>query len=92
MEIKRTENGHKGQFTAYLDGEQAGLMTYTWAGNSKFIIDHTEADPKFSGKGVGKNLVVAGVAYARERNVKIVPLCPFAKKVIERNSDLQDVL
>jgi predicted GNAT family acetyltransferase len=92
MEIKRTENDHKGTFTAYIDGEQAGLMTYTWAGKTQFIIDHTEADSKFSGKGVGKSMVLSAVEFAREKGVKIIPLCPFAKAVLEKNKDLHDVL
>lgn len=92
MEIKRTESVQKGQFTAYLDGEQAGLMTYSWAGDARFIIDHTEADPKFSGHGVGKSLVMAAVEYAREKKVSIIPLCPFAKSVFERVKEIRDVL
>lgn len=92
MKIERTEQESKGQFAAFLDGEQAGLMTYTWAGPDRFIIDHTEADPKFKGRGVGKNLVLAAVDYAREKKVSIIPLCPYAKRVFEKSEDLRDVL
>jgi len=91
MNIERDDNGRKGRFSALIDGEEAGLMTYTWAGDHKFIIDHTEVNPDFSGKGVGKQLVMAAVAFARERNLKILPLCPYAKKVFERTPEIQDV-
>jgi len=91
MKIQRDDNGRKGQFSAWVDGAEAGLMTYTWAGDHKFIIDHTEVNADFSGKGVGKELVMAAVAFARENNVKILPLCPFAKKVFERTPELRDV-
>ncbi|MBE2274618.1 MAG: N-acetyltransferase, partial [Flavobacteriales bacterium] len=37
-------------------------------------------------------LVKAGVEYAREKNVKVIPLCPFAKKVIAKIPEFQDVL
>ena len=76
----------------YYDGGKAGLMTYSWAGDDKFIIDHTEVDEEYGGKGLGKDLVKAGVAYAREKNVKVIPLCPFAKKVIAKTPEFQDVL
>ncbi|WP_244518655.1 GNAT family N-acetyltransferase [Parapedobacter composti] len=92
MEILRDDNGKKGQFTATINGEQAGLMTYTWAGDNRFIIDHTEANPAFSGQGVGKGLVMAAVDFARENQFKILPLCPYAKTVFERNADIRDVL
>ncbi|MBX9448276.1 MAG: N-acetyltransferase [Taibaiella sp.] len=67
-------------------------MTYTWAGDHRFIIDHTEVDPAFGGKGVGKKLVMTAVAFARDHHLKIIPLCPFAKSTFEKNQDIKDVL
>ena len=92
MEIKRTEDEKRGKFTIYEDHTPAGEMTYVWAGSNKFIIDHTGTFEGYSGKGYGKKLVHAGVAFAREREVKIIPLCPYAKKVIEGDESLHDVL
>jgi predicted GNAT family acetyltransferase len=92
MEIKQTNDTRKGYFEAIEDGKEAGKMTYTWAGDSKFIIDHTEVSPDFNGKGVGKKLVLAAVDYARANNVKIIPLCPFAKSVFDKTEEIRDVL
>lgn len=92
MEIKQTNNESKGFFKAEENEKQAGLMTYSWAGADKFIIDHTEVSPDFNGKGVGKQLVLAAVDFARKENKKIIPLCPFAKATFEKNEDLRDVL
>lgn len=92
MDIQRIDDGKKGFFKAVDDGKEAGLMTYVWAGPGKIIIDHTEVDPAFGGKGVGKQLVMEAVKYARESNIKILPLCPYAKSVFEKNADLHDVL
>lgn len=92
MEIIQ-ENGIKnGIFKAIENYIVAGEMTYVWAGENKFIIDHTEVFPEFEGKGVGKKLVMAAVDYARSNNFKIMPLCPFAKAVFERSKDIQDVM
>lgn len=92
VKIKREDNGKRGQFVIVENDELAGKMTYTWAGENKFIIDHTEVDENFGGKGYGKKLVMAAVEYARENDLKIIPLCPFAKKVFDRTEDIQDVL
>lgn len=92
MNIEQVNDDKKGWFKAVEAGKEAGLMTYVWAGPGKLIIDHTEVSPDFSGKGVGRELVLAAVAYARESKVKILPLCPFAKSVFDKNADLQDVL
>ncbi|KAF2337598.1 GNAT family N-acetyltransferase [Flavobacterium ginsenosidimutans] len=92
MEIQQINDTRKGYFEAIEDGKEAGKMTYTWAGDSKFIIDHTEVSPDFNGKGVGKKLVMAAVDYARANNLKIIPLCPFAKSVFDKVEEIRDVL
>ena len=91
-EIQHHNNEKNGVFEIYEDGVKAGEMTYTWAGTDKFIIDHTQVDEAFSGKGLAKKLVIAGVEYARKNSKKIIPLCSYAKATIDRNAELQDVL
>ncbi|AOC97393.1 hypothetical protein BB050_04315 [Flavobacterium anhuiense] len=92
MEIQQINDIKRGYFEALEDGKEGGKMTYTWAGDSKFIIDHTEVSPDFNGKGVGKKLVMASVDYARANNLKIIPLCPFAKSVFDKVPEIHDVL
>ena len=92
MEIQQINDTRKGYFEALEDGKQAGKMTYTWAGDSKFIIDHTEVNEDFNGKGVGKKLVMKAVEFARNNNLKIIPLCPFAKSVFDKTAEIHDVL
>ena len=92
LEIKQNNKETKGEFVAFLDGKQAGLMTYSWAGAEKFIINHTEVEPEFNGKGVGKELVYKAVEFARENNLKIIPLCPFATATFKKNEEIRDVL
>lgn len=92
MEIIHENTERKGVFIAKEGDRKAGEMTYSQAGPDKIIIDHTEVNPEFKGKGVGKELVYAAVAYAREHNLKIMPLCPFAKATFDKNKELQDVL
>lgn len=92
MEIIQQEDGGKGSFKAMEGTTVAGEMTYVWAGETRFIIDHTEVSPAFNGKGVGKQLLMAAVEFARGRKVSILPLCPFAKAMFEKNKDISDVL
>lgn len=92
MELIRNDDGKNGVFTL-MDKEKAiGNLNYVWAGDDKFIIDHTRVDNNYSGQGLGRKLVMAAVEYARKHNLKIIPLCPFAKKVFEKNKDIEDVL
>ncbi len=89
--IEIEDNGKKGRFVIFHDGEIAGVMAFTWAGEDKFIIDHTEVETKFEGKGLAKQLVMRAVEFARESNVKILPLCPYAHKIFEKDESMKDV-
>ena len=92
MNIQNQEHGAKGAFFIEQDGEWIAEMTYQKSGDDTIIIDHTEVDESLQGKGVGKDLVEAGVKFARENNLKIVAQCSFAKKIIEATPEFQDVL
>lgn len=70
----------------------AGELVYSWAGKDKFIIEHTEVDDLYSGKGIGKQLVMKAVEFARNKKVKIIPLCPYAKSLFNRIPEIGDVL
>ncbi|RQO32243.1 GNAT family N-acetyltransferase [Taibaiella sp. KBW10] len=92
MEMLQFNNETKGSFQAMIDGAKAGTMTYSWAGTDKIIIDHTEVDPAYKGKGVGNELLNAAVDFARAQQIKIMPLCPFAKSVFDKTPSIHDVL
>jgi uncharacterized protein len=92
MNIQHKSGETKGEFYLEENGEIKAKMTYTKLGNTQIIIDHTEVSDDLRGKDVGKKLVQKGVEYARKHNLKVIPLCPFAKATIERDKSLQDVL
>ncbi len=83
----------KGVFTAYIQEDTpAGTMQFNLRENKIMVITHTLVVPAFEGQGVGKALVVAGVAYAQEQGYKILPLCSFARAYIERKPEWQTLL
>ena len=90
--IEQEDNGKKGRYCIYVEDLYAGEMTYTWAGDTKFIIDHTDIEEMFTGKGLGKLLVLRAVDFARTKGLKIIPLCPFAKKVFDTDGSLNDII
>lgn len=92
MEITLNEKAHKGSAKATENEKTAGLMTYSIPDSDFIIIDHTEVESEFRGKGVGKQMLNAIVEMAREKQLKILPLCPFAKAMFEKDNDLKDVL
>lgn len=92
MNIKHRSGETKGEFYFESDGKLKAKMTYSKLGNTQIIIDHTEVSDELRGQEVGKRLVEAGIQHARDNNLKVIPLCPFAKSIIERDKSLQDVV
>lgn len=52
IKIEREDNGQKGRFVIYENETFAGEMTFSWAGENKFIIDHTGVENLFGGKAM----------------------------------------
>ena len=92
FEIAEEREGSKGRYVARAPGLPEAEMTYSVMNPTTIIIDHTGVPDEWRGKGVGRALVERGVLDARERGVKIVPLCPFAKAQIARTPEWRDVL
>ena len=92
MDIKHVEKGGRGGFLIRgEDGKRLAEMTYTTAGDSGIIIDHTEVDEELRGQKVGDQLLAEAVKYAREKGLKIYATCPFALAKLKRNKDYADV-
>lgn len=92
MEILHKNDDNKGAFYVKQNHEILAEMTYVWAGTDRIIIDHTAVSEILKGKGIGKQMITNAVAFAREKKIKIIPLCPFAKSVFDKIKEFNDVL
>lgn len=92
MHIQQEQIGTKGSFYYEEGGKRLAEMTFTMAGDTRMIIDHTDVSDVLRGKGAGKQLVDAAVQHARKNKIKILPLCPFAKSVFDKTEAYRDVL
>ncbi|MEM6555229.1 MAG: GNAT family N-acetyltransferase [Pseudomonadota bacterium] len=91
IQITREDAANGGRYVTIIDGHEAE-MTYSRAGTTRIIIDHTGVPEALKGRGVGKRLVEAAVKDARAEGFKIIPLCPFAKATLDRTPEWQDVV
>jgi predicted GNAT family acetyltransferase len=55
--------------------------------DKKLTVYHTEVDPSAEGKGLAKQLLAAMVAYARQNQLQVIPLCPFVNAQFRRHPD-----
>ena len=76
---------------AYNRGKQIGECEYS-PSNDRWIISHTFVEPAFEGKGIAKKLVLKVIEAARSKGVKVLPLCPYAKKMMAGKEEFKDVL
>ncbi len=92
IDIKKEDNGHKGRFTIYDNERYGGEMTYTAAGDKLLIIDFTHIEQEFAETDLAEKLLTEVVEHAREKNVKVIPLCPVAQALFDKYPSLTDVL
>ncbi|MGF1637270.1 MAG: GNAT family N-acetyltransferase [Cyclobacteriaceae bacterium] len=92
MNIQHKSTETKGSFYVSENEDTLAEMTYSKAGQHLIIIDHTEVSDQLKGKGAGRKMVEVAVLHARNNQLKILPLCPFAKSVFDKTPEFRDVL
>ena len=58
----------------------------------KIMFTHTEVPEAHGGKGLGTALIRAGLAAARERGLKVIPICAFFAAYMQKHEAEQDLL
>lgn len=93
MEIIQKDNPTvNGYFRAIENGDILGTITYNWLKDNTLAIDHTEVDPDREDEGIGKKLVESVFNFAKQKNVKIKPVCKFAKSVLENMDEAKEMI
>lgn len=93
MKFINKRSGNGGVISMQNETEEVGRLTYTiFPEDKKLIISFVLVHPKFEGKGMGKFLVQEGIKFARENNWKIYPHCSYARSVMARMPEVQDIL
>ena len=92
IEIKHEPDTPYGAFRAYDDEGPIGSMVYVRAGEHVVIIQHTGLEERARGHGLGEQLFLFMVEWARESGTKIVVQCPFTRHEFHKHPETKDVL
>lgn len=92
MKIQQEDNGQRGRYFVQEDGADIAEMVYSWNSQQQMIIHHTNVDTEYEGQGIARSLVNMAVEQARDQHFKIHPLCPYAKAVLTRSNEYEDIL
>lgn len=79
------------RFEIHEDGKLAGFGQYVRRPGRIFFV-HTEIDPAFEGRGLGRRLAAGALDAARATGERVVPLCPFIAQFIERHPEYADLV
>lgn len=90
---KNHQSGNGGFMTMHDSSVEVGRLTYTiMPEDNRFIISFVNIYPEFEGKGLGKLIIKEAISFARENKWNIYPHCSYARSVMVRMDDVQDIL
>jgi predicted GNAT family acetyltransferase len=90
--IEREELNGTHEFVLRIDGERFGFLEFTRPDVGVMRIEYVEVSPDLRGTGLGKQLVEKAVAFAKDANLRVVPICSYARAVIQRDPALSAAL
>jgi len=83
-QITVADNAGRERYEIRADGKLAGFLRYRLRPGSIELV-HTEINDEFEGRGLGGQLVSFALDDARERELPVLPICPFANDYIQRH-------
>ena len=87
--VHKPENN---RFEIYLEDERVGLMDYEQV-DSEIRLTHTEVDPAHQGKNLAAILLRESLDTIRTQDMgKVVPICSYTVKYMEKHPETQDLL
>jgi predicted GNAT family acetyltransferase len=90
-DIELQDDAAHHRFEMLVDGEVAGKAVYQ-ARAGAIIVTHSEVDPRFRGQGLGNELARRTLDQIRERDLRVVPLCPFFARYVEQHPEYLDMV
>jgi predicted GNAT family acetyltransferase len=85
------DNIEKHRFEADLRDGSIAIAEYNLL-HDKIVFTHTEVPPAHEGQGIGSALIRFALASARDRGLKVIPICPFFAAYIKKHAEEQDLL
>lgn len=83
LEIKNNEAENR--FEVTIDGQLAKL-DYMMDGNT-IVMTHVGVHPDQRGKGVAGKITQVALDYAKEKSLRVIPMCSYVATYIRRNPE-----
>ncbi|MET9356051.1 GNAT family N-acetyltransferase [Streptomyces sp. NPDC006617] len=86
--VERVDDMHR--YEILVDGRRAGLTAYRDHGVQR-VFYHTEVGDAFAGQGLAAQLVHEALTDVRRSGKRIVPVCPYVAKYLNRHEEFNDI-
>lgn len=90
-EAQVRDNRDKNRFEILLDDGDVAFAEYKRLSRA-ILFPHTVVPPAHEGKGIGSQLIRAGLDAARAEGLKVMPQCPFFASYMKRHPETHDLL
>ncbi|WP_017975375.1 GNAT family N-acetyltransferase [Actinopolyspora halophila] len=90
-EVAVTRSTDRDRYEITVDGREAGHVSYLDRAGQR-VFHHTEIDEEFGGRGLGSSLIGHALADTGAAGFRIVPVCPFVARYLERHHDFDDLV
>jgi predicted GNAT family acetyltransferase len=85
------DNPEKQRFEIDLGDGSVAVAEYNLL-TDKIVFTHSEVPPSHERQGIGSALIRFALQSARERGLRVVPICPFFAAYIKRHEEEQYLL
>ncbi|MCD7899284.1 MAG: N-acetyltransferase [Bacteroides sp.] len=85
-DYKLINNESKSQYEFHVDS-YIPKIEYVINKDNDIFLTHTEVHPAISGKGIGTQLVKKTLTDIDNKDMKVVPLCPFVASYIKAHPE-----
>ncbi|MEP1095978.1 MAG: GNAT family N-acetyltransferase [Cyclobacteriaceae bacterium] len=83
-QLKTVVNQKESRFELLIDGNLAKIDFKKGSKGQLYLI-HTEVPEALGSKGVGHKMVREALDWIEQKEVKVVPLCPFVRSFLKQN-------
>lgn len=82
-ELEITNNSAENRFEVWIDG-QLSKLDYIEDGDT-IVMTHVGVHPEHRGGGVAGRITQVAMEYAKQRNLRVIPMCSYVASYIRRN-------
>ena len=86
-----TDNSERNRFELQTDGKTA-FIDYIINKKGVIFLTHTEVPVGLEGKGIASGMVLQVLKIVEERELKLVPICPFVTSFVMRHPEWKKLL